>query len=78
MSNVLLFISRLSVAFWVGGSALFIFVLTPIIVPVILTEGIPLYTGLRQEVSLNLIEAGPYRTGIVKLRYLPRSASAGL
>ena len=31
MSNVLLFISRLSVAFWVGGSALFTFVLTPII-----------------------------------------------
>lgn len=48
------------------------------IVPVILTEGIPLYTGLRQEVSLNLVEAVPYRTGIVKLRYLPRTASAGL
>ena len=32
MSNtLLLFISRLSVAFWVGGSALFTFVLTPII-----------------------------------------------
>ncbi len=48
------------------------------IVPVILTEGIPLYTGLRQEVSLNLVEAVPYRTGIVKLRYLPSTASAGL
>lgn len=32
MSNVLLlFILRLSVAFWVGGSALFTFILTPII-----------------------------------------------
>jgi len=48
------------------------------IVPVILTEGIPLYNGLRKEVSLNLIEAVPYRTGIVKLRYLPRTASVGL
>jgi dihydrofolate reductase len=42
------------------------------IVPVILKEGIPLYTGLRQECTLDLIEAVPYRSGIVKLRYIPR------
>jgi dihydrofolate reductase len=45
------------------------------IVPVILTEGIPLYTGLRQEVFLDLIETVPYRSGIVKLRYFPRTGS---
>ncbi len=42
------------------------------IVPVIITDGIPLYTGLRQEISLDLIEAVSYSTGIVKLRYVPR------
>ena len=41
------------------------------IVPTILTDGIPLYTGLRKEVSLKLIDSMPYDTGIVKLRYLP-------
>ena len=41
------------------------------IVPTILTDGIPLYTGLRKEVSLKLIDSMPYDTGIVKLRYFP-------
>ena len=41
------------------------------VVPVLLKEGIPLYTGLREEVSLQLIEVTPYSTGIVKMRYQP-------
>ncbi len=45
------------------------------IVPVIITDGIPLYTGLRQEFTLDLIEAVTYSTGIVKLRYVPRTGS---
>ena len=44
------------------------------IVPVILREGIPLYTGLRREIALNLIGATPYPTGIVKLLYVPDPA----
>ena len=39
------------------------------IVPVILNEGIPLYTGLRQEIFLHLINVEPYRSGIVQVRY---------
>ena len=39
------------------------------IVPVILTEGIPLYTGLNREISLRLIKTVPYSSGIVQLRY---------
>jgi dihydrofolate reductase len=39
------------------------------IVPVILKEGIPLYTGITQEVSLHLLLAVPYSSGIVQLRY---------
>jgi dihydrofolate reductase len=41
------------------------------VVPVILGEGVPLFTGLRRAISLELIEAVPYGTGIVKLRYRP-------
>ncbi len=41
------------------------------IVPVILRDGIPLYTGLQREISLNLIEATLYNTGIVKVRFVP-------
>ena len=41
------------------------------VVPVILEKGIPLFTGIRKEISLDLIEARPYSTGIVKLRYAP-------
>lgn len=44
------------------------------IVPVILREGIPLFTGLRREVSLDLIGASSYSTGIVKLLYVPNRA----
>ena len=39
------------------------------IVPVILKEGIPLYTGLRHEISLHLVKAVPYSSGIVQLQY---------
>ena len=39
------------------------------IVPVILKDGIPLYTGLTHEISLQLVQAVPYRSGIVQLRY---------
>ena len=41
------------------------------IVPVLLTEGIPLFVNLRQEVVLDLAWAVPYASGIVELRYLP-------
>lgn len=41
------------------------------VVPVILGEGIPLFTGIRNAISLDLTEAVPYGTGIVKLRYVP-------
>jgi dihydrofolate reductase len=40
------------------------------IVPVILKEGIPLYTGLKHEISLYLIKAVSCRSGIVKLQYI--------
>ena len=39
------------------------------IVPVLLKEGIPLYPTLKKEISLKLVEAIPYKTGIVKLHY---------
>jgi dihydrofolate reductase len=41
------------------------------IVPVILREGIPLYTGLQREISLQLLGVTPYDTGIVKLLFVP-------
>jgi dihydrofolate reductase len=44
------------------------------IVPVILNEGIPLYSGLRREISLRLIDSVPYRSGIVRVRYSPLSS----
>jgi len=44
------------------------------IVPVILGEGIPLYTGFKREISLKLIGATPYSTGIVKLHFVPDPA----
>lgn len=40
------------------------------IVPVILGDGIPLFTGLSREISLELVGAFPYPAGIVKLRYV--------
>ncbi|MDO8670343.1 MAG: dihydrofolate reductase family protein, partial [Dehalococcoidia bacterium] len=41
------------------------------VVPVLLGDGIPLYPALQKEVALKLVEAVSYRTGIVKLRYVP-------
>jgi dihydrofolate reductase len=40
------------------------------IVPVILGEGIPLFTGIPGAISLHREKVVPYRTGIVKLEYL--------
>lgn len=39
------------------------------IVPVILHDGIPLYSQLTREISLDLIDTVKYQTGIVELRY---------
>ena len=39
------------------------------VVPVLLKDGIPLYPTLKKEISLNLVETIPYKTGIVKLHY---------
>ncbi len=39
------------------------------IVPVILKDGIPLYSQLTREISLDLIDTKQYSTGIVELRY---------
>jgi dihydrofolate reductase len=41
------------------------------IVPVILTEGIPLYTGLNRETALKVIDTETYPSGVVKIRYSP-------
>jgi len=41
------------------------------VAPVLLKEGIPLYSALDKKISLRLVEAVPYKTGVVKLRYVP-------
>jgi dihydrofolate reductase len=41
------------------------------IVPVILREGIPLYTGIPGSISLMLVDTVSYPSGIIELRYLP-------
>ena len=41
------------------------------LVPVILGEGIPLFTGLSREISLQLVGTLPYPAGIVRLQYVP-------
>ena len=41
------------------------------IAPVLIKEGIPLYTALNRKITLRLLEAKTYKTGIVKLRYIP-------
>ncbi len=41
------------------------------VVPVILGTGIPLFTGLRHEVTLGLAGTKHFRTGIVQLTYIP-------
>ena len=40
------------------------------VVPVLLKEGIPLYSMLKKEIGLKLVETIPYKTEIVKLHYL--------
>lgn len=42
------------------------------VAPILLKEGIPLYPALSKEVKLKFVEAVPYKTGLVKLRYVPR------
>lgn len=39
------------------------------VVPILLKQGISLYTGLTREVKLKLERVVPYKTGIVELRY---------
>ncbi len=41
------------------------------VAPVLIKEGISLYSALDKSIELRLIEAVPYTTGIVKLRYVP-------
>jgi dihydrofolate reductase len=41
-------------------------------VPILLKEGIPLYSALSKEINFTLIEAVPYKTGILKLHYAPK------
>lgn len=43
------------------------------IAPVLIKEGVPLYTALDKKITLRLLEAKTYKTGIVKLRYVPES-----
>lgn len=40
------------------------------VAPILLKEGIPLYSGLKNEINLNLVETQTYRSGIVKLQYI--------
>jgi len=47
------------------------------IVPVILKEGIPLYTGLNREISLQLLKTVPYSSGIVQLRFGMKPSGKG-
>lgn len=41
------------------------------VAPVLLKEGIPLYSALDKKINLRLVETAQYKTGIVKLRYVP-------
>jgi len=41
------------------------------VAPILLKEGIPLYPALDKEIQLQLVEAIPYKTDIVKLHYIP-------
>ncbi len=40
------------------------------VVPILLSEGIPLFSALNKEIDLRFIEAIPYKTGIVQLHYV--------
>lgn len=42
------------------------------VVPVLLNDGIPLYSGLRHEIRIRLVDVVPYASGIVRLRYSVR------
>ena len=46
------------------------------VVPVLLHDGIPLYTGIRHEIPLELAGADPYPSGIVRLRYIPQEGTS--
>ncbi len=48
------------------------------IVPVLLKEGIPLYPALNRQIGLKLMEIASYKTGIVKLHYIPEYNQAML
>ena len=37
--------------------------------PIVLGEGMPLFSGLRERIKLELLEDKPYETGLVSLRY---------
>jgi dihydrofolate reductase len=41
------------------------------VAPVLIDNGIPLYSELGEDVSLSLVDAEPYKTGIVRLRFKP-------
>jgi dihydrofolate reductase len=43
------------------------------VAPVLIREGIPLYSGLADKINLRLVDALPYKTGIVRLRYVPNN-----
>jgi dihydrofolate reductase len=43
------------------------------VVPILLKEGIPLYSALSKEFRLKLVETTSYKTGIVKLHYVRES-----
>ena len=47
--------------------------LTHFVAPVLLKEGIPLYSSLERKINFQLIEAKSYKTGIVKLHYAIRN-----
>ncbi len=41
------------------------------VAPILLKEGIPLYSALDKKINLWLVETVRFKTGIVKLRYIP-------
>ena len=48
------------------------------VVPVVLGDGIPLYTGISGKISLDLVAAVEYTMGIVKLQYRPSKAGVSI
>lgn len=44
------------------------------VAPVIIGEGLPLYTSLDDDLDLSLIDSTSYNSGIVRLRYLPETS----